>query len=182
MFLPLFRFHRDFLYHSVLLSPSIRHTVCLSLIIRAPRGGPQWYHLLAIARPRIPSVSSPLFFPLPLPPGCWSLLHSPPPPTGFFLGYDRSSTVADEEVDRLRINAVNGTEIMVNDNGVHCAIVAPFASRFLFRYTINGLRRRGGPLFDFVSIKFVLCLASQSSTEISRARESLYSRREFLCD
>lgn len=73
----------------------------------------------------LPFLARSLFHPLSSPPTLSCKL---------FSWNDRSSTVVDGEVDRLRINAVNGTKIMVNDNGVHNAIVARLTSRFLFRY------------------------------------------------
>lgn len=134
------------------LFPPFRHTVCLSLIIPPLRGGPNgitcWqlhaheFHrslsffffflfssrfslLLLFSRSVLPFLARSLFHPLSSPPTLSCKL---------FSWNDRSSTVVDGEVDRLRINAVNGTKIMVNDNGVHNAIVARLTSRFLFRY------------------------------------------------
>lgn len=134
------------------LFPPFRHTVCLSLIIPPLRGGPNgitcWqlhayeFHrslfffffflfssrfslFLLFPRSFLLFLGRNLFHPLSSPPTLSCKL---------FSWNDRSSTVVDQEVDRLRINAVNGTKIMVNDNGVHNAIVARLTSRFLFRY------------------------------------------------
>ena len=68
------------------------------------------------------------------------------PCAAFFSRNDRSSSVVDEEVDRLRINAVNGTKIMVNDNGVHSAIVPRLHLAVSLSIRENGFLSVASPL------------------------------------